>query len=80
MVTREENVLDTASANQIAFEKRKHREKYCKHWLKTLQKKVAKPIYYAALMGISQGLLLMIQAALLAFILHSLLINKQSFF
>lgn len=69
---------DTTAANQTAFEQRRVREKYCKQWLKAQQKTVAKPIYSAAFAGISNGLLYIIQAALLAFILHSLLIDKQN--
>jgi ATP-binding cassette subfamily C protein CydD len=71
-------VPDTVAANQAAFEQRRVREKYCKQWLKAQQKTVAKPIRYAALAGISNGVLLMLQSALLAFILHSLLINKEN--
>jgi len=71
-------VPDTTAANQTAFEQRRVREKYCKQWLKTQQKTVAKPIYCAAFAGISNGLLYIVQAALLAFILHSLLIDKQN--
>lgn len=69
---------DSLTANQTAFAQRRAREKYCKQWLKVQQKTVAKPIGYAAVAGISNGLLQVIQAALLAFILHSLLINKQN--
>jgi len=71
-------VPDTTAANQTAFEQRRVREKYCKQWLKAQQKTVAKPIYSAAFAGISNGLLYIVQAALLAFILHSLLIDKQN--
>jgi ATP-binding cassette subfamily C protein CydD len=77
---REKNVPETLSANQTAFEERKNREKYCKQWLKIQQKTVSKPIGYAAFAGICNGLLLVVQSALLAFVLHSLLIEKQSLF
>ncbi len=69
---------DSVTANQTAFAQRRVRENYCKQWLKVQQKTVAKPIGYAAVAGISNGLLQVMQAALLAFILHSLLINKQN--
>ncbi len=71
---------ETSSANKTAFEERRTREKYCQHWLKTQKKTVSKLINYAAFAGICNGLLLLLQAALLAFILHSLLIEKQSLF
>ena len=67
---------ETSSANKTAFEERRTREKYCQQWLKTQKKTVSKFINYAALAGICNGLLLLLQAALLAFILHSLLIEK----
>jgi ATP-binding cassette subfamily C protein CydD len=73
-------VPETSSANKTAFEERRTREKYCQQWLKTQKKTVSKFINYAALAGICNGLLLLLQAALLAFILHSLLIEKQSLF
>lgn len=71
---------ETLSTNQTAFEERRNREKYCKQWLKIQQKTVSKSVNSAALAGISNGLLLMLQAALLAFVLHGLLIEKQALF
>lgn len=71
---------ETLLANKTAFEERRNREKHCKQWLKTQQKTVAKPINYAALAGICNGLLLVLQSALLAFVLHGLLIEKQALF
>lgn len=71
---------ETSLSNQTAFEQRKNREKYCKQWLKIQQKTVSKSINYAALAGINNGLLLVVQSTLLAFILHSLLIEKQNLF
>jgi ATP-binding cassette subfamily C protein CydD len=73
----EKNVPDHLSANQTAFEQRKTREQHCKQWLKTQQKSVANFINCTALAGIANGLLLVLQSALLAFILHSVLIEKQ---
>jgi ATP-binding cassette subfamily C protein CydD len=73
-------VSETSTANQIAFEDRRSREKHCQQWLKVQQKNVSKPITLAALAGVCNGLLLVLQSALLAFILHSLLIEKQSLF
>jgi ATP-binding cassette, subfamily C, bacterial CydD len=70
-------VTENTSLNQSAFEQHRTREKYCKQWLKTQQKTVAKPIRYAAVAGIGNGLLLVIQSALLAFVLQQLLIEKQ---
>ena len=67
-------------SNKTAFEERRNREKHCQKWLKIQQKTVAKFINYAAIAGINNGLLQLIQSALLAFILHSLLIEKQSLF
>jgi ATP-binding cassette subfamily C protein CydD len=76
----EKNVPETPSENQTAFEQRRTREKHCKQWLKIQQKTVSKPITFAALAGISNGLLLVVQSGLLAFILHGLLIEKHSLF
>lgn len=71
---------ETLLANKTAFEERRNREKHCKQWLKTQQKTVAKPVNYAALAGISNGLLLVVQSALLAFVLQGLLIEQQALF
>ena len=71
---------ETLTANKTAFEERKNREKYCKQWLKSQQKSVSKPINRAALAGICNGLLLVLQSGLIAFLLQSLLIEKQALF
>ncbi|MGR9117167.1 MAG: thiol reductant ABC exporter subunit CydD [Gammaproteobacteria bacterium] len=68
----------TLAVNQKAFDEQKAREKICMQWLKTLVRPVRKTVFYAALAGIGGGLGVIAQAALLAFILHQLIIEHQS--
>ncbi len=66
----------TETDNQAYFDKTKAREKTCAVWLKAQSKAVRKPILLAAIAGISNGLGIIIQSALLAFMLQALIIDK----
>lgn len=62
--------------NQAYFDKSKAREKTCARWLKEQSKAVHKPILLAAIAGISNGLGVIVQSAVLAFILQAIIIDK----
>ncbi len=66
----------TETDNQAYFDKSKTREKTCAVWLKEQSKAVRKPILLAAIAGIANGLGVIIQAAVLAFILQAVIIDK----
>jgi ATP-binding cassette, subfamily C, bacterial CydD len=66
----------TETDNQSFFDERKHREKICASWLKEQSKTVRKPVLLAAIAGISNGLAIIVQSALLAYILQALIIDK----
>ena len=66
----------TETDNQAYFDKTKAREKTCAGWLKEQSKAVRKPILLAAIAGISNGLGVIIQSALLAFMLQAIIIDK----
>ena len=66
----------TQTENQIYFDNNKTREKVCAAWLKQQSKTVRKPLLLTASAGIFNGLLVITQAALLAFILHAVIIDK----
>ena len=61
---------------QHYFDKNKAREKVCAGWLKEQGKSVRKPIRLAAIAGITNGLAVIVQSALLAYILQALIIDK----
>jgi ATP-binding cassette subfamily C protein CydD len=65
----------TETDNQRYFDQHHAREKICAHWLKAQSKTVRKPILLAASAGIINGVAVIIQAALLASILSSLIID-----
>ena len=67
----------TEAVNQKAFDAQKAREKVCTQWLKTLSRSVRKTIFYSALAGIGNGMGVIVQAALFAFILHAVIIEQQ---
>lgn len=67
----------TETANQAYFDKHKAREKNCAGWLKEQSKAVRKPILFAAIAGITNGLGVIIQSAVLAFIMQAIIIDKQ---
>ena len=66
----------TETDNQAYFDKTKAREKTCAGWLKAQSKAVRKPILLAAIAGISNGLGVIVQSALLAFMLQAIIIDK----
>ena len=66
----------TESDNQAYFYKNKAREKTCAGWLKEQSKAVRKPVLLAAMAGITNGLGVIVQSALLAFILQAVIIDK----
>ena len=66
----------TETDNQAYFDKNKAREKVCARWLKEQSKAVRKPITLAASLGIANGLGVIVQAALLAFLLQAIIIDK----
>lgn len=66
----------TETDNQAYFDKNKAREKICAGWLKEQSKAVRKPVLLAAIIGIVNGLGVIVQAAVLAFILQAIIIDK----
>lgn len=66
----------TEADNQGFFDERKYREKACASWLKEQSKVVHKPVLLAAIAGIINGLAVIAQSALLAYILQALIIDK----
>ena len=66
----------TEPDNQAYFDKNKAREKTCAVWLKEQRKAVRKLILFAAMAGIINGLGVIVQAAILAFILQAIIIDK----
>ena len=66
----------TETENQAYFDKTKAREKTCAGWLKEQSKAVRKPIFFAAIAGIVNGLGVIVQSAVLAFILQAIIIDK----
>jgi len=66
----------TETDNQAYFDKTKAREKTCAVWLKEQSKAVRKPILFAAIAGITNGLGVIAQSTLLAFIMQAIIIDK----
>ena len=66
----------TETDNQAYFDKSKAREKIGVAWLKEQGKAVRKPVLFAAMAGIVNGLGVLVQAAALAFILQAIIIDK----
>ena len=66
----------TETDNQAYFDKSKAREKICAAWLKEQGKAVRKPVLFAAMAGIVNGLGVIVQSAALAFILQAIIIDK----
>ena len=66
----------TETDNQAYFDKNKAREKVCARWLKEQSKAVRKPITLAASVGIANGLCVIVQSAVLAFLLQAIIIDK----
>ncbi|MDP3008988.1 MAG: thiol reductant ABC exporter subunit CydD [Methylococcales bacterium] len=67
----------TETDNQRYFDQHRTREKTCAQWLKAQSKTVRKPIVFAALAGIINGVAVVVQAALLASMLSSLIIDNS---
>ncbi|WP_340122081.1 thiol reductant ABC exporter subunit CydD [Methylobacter svalbardensis] len=66
----------TETGNQSYFDKNKAREKTCAVWLKAQGKAVRKPILFAAIAGITNGLGVIVQSATLAYILQAVIIDQ----
>ncbi|MGZ5600258.1 MAG: thiol reductant ABC exporter subunit CydD [Methylobacter sp.] len=66
----------TETDNQAYFDKNKVREKTCAAWLKAQSKAVRKPVLFAAMAGISNGLGVIVQSAALAYSLQAVIIDK----
>jgi len=66
----------TETDNQAYFDKNKTREKTCAAWLKQQSKAVRKTILLTAVAGIANGVCVIVQSALLAFILQAVIIDK----
>ncbi len=64
--------------NQKAFDIQKQREQHCAKWLKSLHRSVRSPLRWATLVGSVNGVLTIAQAALLAFVLHQLIIEQRN--
>jgi len=64
--------------DQAAYDENNIREKHCQDWLKQQKKAVQRLVNLTALIGIVNGLLIIIQSALFAFIIHQLVIEKQA--
>ena len=62
--------------NQNAYDHNLQREKQCVDWLKKQKKTVKRLITATALIGIINGLLIIAQSALLAVIIHQLIIDQ----
>ncbi|MGZ5076748.1 MAG: thiol reductant ABC exporter subunit CydD [Methylobacter sp.] len=69
-------MLVTETDNQAYFDKNKTREKTCAAWLKAQSKAVRKPILFAAIAGITNGLGVIVQSAALAYSLQAVIIDK----
>jgi len=66
----------TETENQAYFDKTKAREKTCAAWLKEQSKAVRTPIFFAAIAGIVNGLGVIVQSAVLAYIMQAIIIDK----
>jgi ATP-binding cassette subfamily C protein CydD len=66
----------TEIENQRSFDTNKARQKACTAWLKVQSKVVRLPILMAAVAGIANGLGVIAQAALLSFMLQSVIIER----
>ncbi|MGZ4980087.1 MAG: thiol reductant ABC exporter subunit CydD [Methylobacter sp.] len=66
----------TKTDNQAYFDRSKAREKTCAVRLKEQSRTVRRPVLFAATAGIINGLGVIVQSALLAFILQAIIIDK----
>ncbi len=67
----------TQRDNQKAYDASNAREKYCFVWLKSQKKTVNRLINIVALIGVINGVLIILQSAILAYIFQQLIIEKQ---
>ncbi|MCF6249878.1 MAG: thiol reductant ABC exporter subunit CydD [Methylococcaceae bacterium] len=67
----------TQRDNQKAYDASNAREKYCFVWLKSKKKTVNRLINIVALIGVINGVLIILQSAILAYIFQQLIIEKQ---
>ena len=65
----------TETANQQAFDLNQEQQKKSAQWLKAQAKSVNKPVLLTALAGIGNGIGVIAQAALLALLLHLVVIE-----
>jgi ATP-binding cassette subfamily C protein CydD len=68
----------TEAENQRYFDEHKHREKICAQWLKSQTKTVRSTVMLASTAGIINGLGIMAQAALFAFLLDSIIFTQPN--
>ncbi len=68
----------TQTRNQQAFDRQKKRNQYCLSWLKQLKQNCRKQHRKTVAIGVLNGLLIIVQAFLLALILHHLVIEKAN--
>lgn len=68
----------TEAVNQKAYDAHKAREKGCIQWLKTMTRPVRKTVLCAAMAGLGSGLGFIAQAALMATVVHALIIERQT--
>lgn len=75
----DKNRINTSSIedNHQAYDANSAREKHCVDWLKAKKKSTGRLRYLLALIGILNGILVIIQSALLAYLFHQLVIEKQ---
>ncbi len=66
------------TTNQQAYDDNQLREQQCLKWLKAQKIKVSRTINITALIGITHGVLIILQSALLATIIHQIAIEHQS--
>ncbi len=64
--------------NQQAYDSNEERERYCQAWLKEQKNKFRWQLYQTASIGVLQGVLLILQSALLAFLLQQILIEERA--
>ncbi|MGR9053331.1 MAG: thiol reductant ABC exporter subunit CydD [Gammaproteobacteria bacterium] len=66
----------TETLNQRAYDRQQSREKICAQWLKTSARTVRTPILSAVLAGVGNGIGVIVQAALTAYLLQALIIDR----
>jgi len=70
--------VKNSSTHNVDFQRHKQRQAYCDEWLKSWEKTLKKPLRRSVLTGILQTLLIIIQAWLLAIVLHALVIEHKN--